>query len=626
MLCLGACQFARPQDVPDVDAATDAPIDSAGPLFTVGGTVSGMWSGASVQLTLTALPDQPVAVTVDASGSFTFPGGLLDGRSFTVAVASGGQPTMHTCTVANPAGTIAGADVTDVQVQCHFDGTFDVTWSAPIAALDAGFDPNVTRYSGEVAQGVQTCLWTATGVTGASWSINGSPGSVGFSRQIPFDNGPTTIVLHVVLGALSNDYTYALDRTELEVSAPVYLKAPNTGANDGFGSSVAAEGPLLVVGAPNEDSAATGVDGNGSDNASTDAGAAYVLRRRGLVWMVEAYLKPSANVSGAHFGASVAIWKGTVIVGAPGDGATVAGAVYFFGKSGTTWSQTQRLAATGSAKFGASLALADTFLAIGAPNVAAGGVSIYHWTSAAAGWTPTTSLSGTILGASTGAQFGAAVAMAPDLTLLIGAPLDDSIGGGVADTGAVYAFKYDGANWVSQGVLRPAVADSGDQFGASVSVAADVAVIGAPGEDSLDATPENNLGQDPGAAYRFTRTGTTWSQGEFIKATPPLDQDRFGTWVGVHGDLIAVGAPDTAAQDPASGRVLVWRHTPATLTAIGVLRNPASDAFDDFGTGAALSGEGILVAAPREDGAGTGTTGSPADDSAANAGAVFAFY
>ena len=71
MLCLGACQFARPQDVPDVDAATDAPIDSAGPLFTVGGTVSGMWSGASVQLTLTALPDQPVAVTVDASGSFT---------------------------------------------------------------------------------------------------------------------------------------------------------------------------------------------------------------------------------------------------------------------------------------------------------------------------------------------------------------------------------------------------------------------------------------------------------------------------------------------------------------------------------------------------------------------------
>lgn len=58
-----------------------------------------------------------------------------------------------------------------------------------------------------------------------------------------------------------------------------YLKASNTGIGDLFGNHVAlsADGTLLAVGANNEDSAATGIDGDQSDNTALDSGAVYIF-------------------------------------------------------------------------------------------------------------------------------------------------------------------------------------------------------------------------------------------------------------------------------------------------------------------------------------------------------------
>ena len=81
-------------------------------------------------------------------------------------------------------------------------------------------------------------------------------------------------------------------------SQQAYLKASNTGADDAFGCSVAVSGDTVVVGAIGEDSNATGVNGNQSDNSAYDSGAAYVFVRSGTTWSQQAYLKASNTGAG----------------------------------------------------------------------------------------------------------------------------------------------------------------------------------------------------------------------------------------------------------------------------------------------------------------------------------------
>ena len=92
-------------------------------------------------------------------------------------------------------------------------------------------------------------------------------------------------------------------------SQVAYVKATNTEADDRFGRSVAlsADAQTLVVGAALEDSGQTGIGGTGTDNATTDAGAAYVYRRGTGGWMPLVYLKATAPAAGDQFGAGTAI-------------------------------------------------------------------------------------------------------------------------------------------------------------------------------------------------------------------------------------------------------------------------------------------------------------------------------
>lgn len=73
------------------------------------------------------------------------------------------------------------------------------------------------------------------------------------------------------------------------IAQQAYLKASNTEAGDGFGESVSVFGDTVVVGAPREDSSATGVNGNQTDNSASNSGAAYVFIRSGTTWTQQAY-------------------------------------------------------------------------------------------------------------------------------------------------------------------------------------------------------------------------------------------------------------------------------------------------------------------------------------------------
>ena len=71
-------------------------------------------------------------------------------------------------------------------------------------------------------------------------------------------------------------------------------------------------------------------------------------------------------------------------------------------------------------------------------------------------------------------------------------------------------------------------------------------VVGADHEDSsatgVNGDQNDNSAQNSGAAYVFVRSGTTWSQQAYLKASNTGDDDRFGYSVAVSGDTVVVGA------------------------------------------------------------------------------------
>lgn len=194
--------------------------------------------------------------------------------------------------------------------------------------------------------------------------------------------------------------------------------------------------------------------------------------------------------------------------------------------------------------------------------------------------------------------FGSSVALNGD-TALVGAPMDDG-------TGSAYVFVRDSQGiWIQQAKLTAADAAVGDEFGISVALSGDTAIVGAHMDD--------DAGGDCGSAYVFVRDdqGTpdrsddTWSQQAKLTANDAAAEDFFGTSVGLSGVTALVGAwgDNDAGSDSGSAYVFVrfgtnWAHQ-AKLT--------ASDAAmgDSFGTSVGLSGETALVGAPMNDGVGS---------------------
>ncbi|WP_437635726.1 cadherin-like beta sandwich domain-containing protein [Sorangium sp. So ce854] len=310
---------------------------------------------------------------------------------------------------------------------------------------------------------------------------------------------------------------YIFTRAGATWSQQAYLKASNTDAQDLFGHSVSLDGDTLVVGAPNEDSSATGVNGAHANNSASQAGAAYVFTRSGATWAQQAYLKASNTGTGDQFGASVSLYRDTLAVGAAGEasGATGvsgaqgdntapgSGAVYVFTRSGTAWSQQAYLKASNAEAgdaFGAAVSLDDDFLAVGATGEASGATGV------------------------NGAQ-------------------EDNAALG---SGAVYVFVRGGAAWTQQAYLKASNAEAGDAFGATVSIDDDFLAVGAPGEDSGAAgwggVESDNGAPGSGAAYLFERSGGAWVQASYIKAENSGASDAFGARLSLSGTTLVVAA------------------------------------------------------------------------------------
>jgi FG-GAP repeat len=463
-----------------------------------------------------------------------------------------------------------------------------------------------------------------------------------------------------------------------------YVKASNTGAGDFFSTALALDGDTLVVGAPFEDSNATGVNGDETNNGASASGAVYVFIRTNGVWSQQAYLKASNTGAGDQFGASVALDGDTLIIGATGEAsngtgvtgdqtnnsASGSGAVYVFTRSGTTWSQQAYLKASNTGagdQFGHSVAIDGDTLIIGATgeasngtgvtgdqtnNSASGSGAVYVFTRSGTTWSQEAYLKASNTEA--GDNFGRSVALSSN-TLAVGASLEDSnaigVNGNQTDnsalgSGAVYVFTRSGTTWTQQAYLKASNAEGSDEFGGSVALSSDTLVVGASLEDSnaigVNGNQADNSALGSGAVYVFTRGGTTWTQQAYLKASNAGTGDNFGSSVVLSSNTVAVGAFNEASNTTGvngeqtnnsasgSGAVYLFTRSNGVWSQQAYLKASNTEASDQFGHSVAVSGEQVAVGANAEGGALTGvTSGTPSEAGTGNgasiSGAVYLF-
>jgi hypothetical protein len=433
-----------------------------------------------------------------------------------------------------------------------------------------------------------------------------------------------------------------------------YVKASNPGQSDHFGSSVALsrDGNTMAVAAHWEASAATGINGNQNDNSIPQAGAVYVFTRTGATWTQQAYVKASNPGKagqgddvgdGDQFGYSLALSGdgNTLAAGAVSedsaaqqvngnqndDSAQSAGAVYVYARTGSVWAQQAYLKSA-------------------------------H--------------------AEAGDALGFSVALGFDGNTLATAAFDeDGSGRGInpphdnrsINSGALYVFTRQNGAWSQSAYIKGSRGETSDGFGFATAISDDgnTIAVGAGDEACLtpgidppgcadDAPPLRGANIWVGAAYVFVRTGGTWTEQTFIKASNARPYNSFGVRLTLSGDgnTLAVSAnlEDNAGrgirppmvqqfllqdmlnawrehrnESEESGAVYLYTRSGSTWTAGAYVKGANTDAGDEFGSAVALSGNGrmMVVGAHGEDSAARGVSGNQADDAAADSGAAYVF-
>jgi len=132
-------------------------------------------------------------------------------------------------------------------------------------------------------------------------------------------------------------------------------------------------------------------------------------------------------------------------------------------------------------------------------------------------------------------------------TIVVGAYAEDGDGTGQENddesfAGAAYVFVRSGGTWTQQAYLKASNAEANDRFGYSVAIDGDTIVVGAYAEDGDGSSESNNDAYDAGAVYVFVRSGTSWTQQAYLKSCNIDAEDNFGWSVAVDGDFIVVGA------------------------------------------------------------------------------------
>lgn len=641
-------------------------------LFRVGGKVNGL-SGKLV------LRNGTESVTVSADGEFSFPVSHPNETPYAVDVEQ--APPNQSCTVANSVGIIMAADVTSVNVTCLVSDARLVDIVLSEGALSPAFSAETSIYLANVNLLVPSITLVPTASSpDAIIMVNGDVVTSGMeSLPITLDLGSNVISVRVQAPS-GAEREYAVFVSREEKLATTYIKASNVANGDFFGNPVAISGDIMAVGAPGEDSNATGIGGDQGNNDRGASGAVYVFVHDGATWKQEAYIKASNTDTNDQFGIAIALDGNTLIVGSPGEDSKTSiiggpqndetsqnsGAVYVFVRNAAgTWSQQAYIKASNNNAndvFGTAVAISGNTIAVGAPaedsgatgiggdqgsNTEADSGAVYVYSRIATTWQQEAYIKASNPDSTD--QFGASVALFGN-TLAVGATDEDSSTTGIDpqtnesafEAGAAYVFTRVGGIWSQQAFIKASNAGGGDRFGSVVALGENRLVVGARTEDSwaagIDGNQNDNSASDAGAVYIFARTDAKWSQEAYIKASNPDANDFFGSALAISGNMLVVGAfgedasgvglnpSQQSDSESSTGAVYLFNHSNDGWSQIGYLKALNSDPGDEFGKTVALSGSTLVCGAHLEDGGFVGVGANPYNETAGDSGAVFVYH
>ncbi len=446
-------------------------------------------------------------------------------------------------------------------------------------------------YSYGVSNGTVTAAMATTALRGllftpttASRVTPGSPETTRFTIKVDDFFAPTVVD--------SNTTVLAIDPLTAAV-------APNYKTNlTRFGWVVATTRDLAVVGAPN-------------DGLKNNYGAVYLFARSlngSNIWTQAQILLQPDGSSGDAFGSAVAISGNTIVVGSPFNvySATNAGAAYVYTNlAGTNlWSFAKKLVSTNPVandQFGTSVSISGDDVVVGVPlsdsivGADTGSAYVFERNQSGANqWGVVKRLAST--NPVTGDHFGSSVSISGD-DVVVGVPFSGSTAGG--HTGSAYIFERNQSGAGQWGVVKRLVSTNSvanDQFGSSVSISGDDAVVGVPFSAST-------AGGHPGSAYVFERNQSGASQWGIVKrlvSSTPVDGDQFGSSVAIDGDAVIVGVPQADANGIDSGASYLFNRNQNGTNVWGQVDRflPAAvGASDNFGSAVAIASNTVVVGA-----------------------------
>ena len=405
----------------------------------------------------------------------------------------------------------------EVDIEFVADKTFRISWQ-PIGSA--------THYR---------VLENADGVSGYVSVSEDLPSSTSsFEHRVALYSRLNASYIVQACNALSCEDSEAVFVTGALETSVGYFKASNSESEDYFGVSISlnADGTTMAIGTAREESGATGVNGDQTDNTAPDAGAVYVFARNDGNWQQEAYLKASnAEARDFFYRLSLSADGNTLAVGATGEDsastgvngiesdntAIDSGAVYIFTRNNGSWSQDAYLTASNSEA-------GDNF----------GSVSL--------------SSDGNTLAVGARAEQSSATGINAD-------QLDNS----ADSSGAVYIFERVNGGWQQQAYLKSSNTEAADQFGNSLSLDANgsVLAVGASEEDSasvgINGDQSSNTALSSGAAYLFLRINGNWQQQAYLKASNAGVLDGFGANISLSGDASTLAVAASSEQSSATG-------------------------------------------------------------------------
>ena len=343
-----------------------------------------------------------------------------------------------------------------------------------------------------------------------------------------------------------------------------------SGPNSLLGTSVSVEGDRALVGAP----------------GTAGSGAVYVLDFDGKSWLETAVLTPSDGLTNNNFGISVSLSGNRALVGTrfqdPDGFLSQIGSAYVFELVGTSWVETTKLTAADGAlndQFGLSVSLSNNRALIGREG------SAYVFDLTAGSWTETTKL--TV--AEVDDSFGYSISLSSDRAL-VGAPADDETG---FNSGAAYVFDLGAGSWTETAKLTVAEADAGDSFGYSISLSGDRALVGAPFDD--------DNGSNAGSAYVFDLVAGNWTETAKLTATDGTINDQFGRSISLDGNRALVGVVGDDDNGSLSGSAYIFESIAGGWVETFKFTATDGAVNDSFGHVVSLNDGRALVGAPFDD-------------------------